>query len=95
MNIIDSTIEKLEDPFSILTGDRYEIFLTLDIDEEDELYSENGIRLKLIFAVEAEKTKIAQYDFIEKTTDRFLDFALEEEEEKEVEQYCQQLVEQL
>ncbi|WP_338786737.1 DUF6509 family protein [Metabacillus sp. FJAT-53654] len=95
MNIIDSTIEKLEDPFSILTGDRYEIFLTLDVDEEDELYSENGIRLKLIFAVEAEKTKIAQYDFIEKTTDRFLDFALEEEEEKEVEQYCQQLVEQL
>jgi hypothetical protein len=36
MNIIDSTIEKLEDPFSILTGDRYEIFLTLEIDEEDE-----------------------------------------------------------
>jgi hypothetical protein len=57
--------------------------------------SENGIRLKLIFAVEGEKTKIAQYDFIEKTTERFLDFALEEEEEKEIEQYCQQLVEQL
>jgi hypothetical protein len=95
MNIIESTIEKLEDPFSILAGDRYEIFLTLEIDEEDELYSEHGIRLKLIFAVEGENTKIAQYDFIEQTTERFLDFALEDEEEKEVKEYCKQLVDQL
>jgi hypothetical protein len=95
MNIIESTIEKLEDPFGILSGDRYEIFLTLEIDEEDELYSEHGIRLKLIYAVEDEKAKIAQYDFIENTTERYLDFALEEDEEKEVEQFCQQRVDQL
>jgi hypothetical protein len=95
MNIIESTIEKLEDPFGILSGDRYEIFLTLEIDEEDELYSEHGIKLKLIYAVEDEKAKIAQYDFIENTTERYLDFALEEDEEKEVEQFCQQRVDQL
>jgi hypothetical protein len=95
MNIIESTIEKLEDPFGILSGDRYEIFLTLEIDEEDELYSEHGIKLKLIYAVENEKAKIAQYDFIENTTERYLDFALEEDEEKEVEQFCQQRVDQL
>ena len=93
MNIIESTIEKLKDPFGILSGDRYEIFLTLEIDEEDELYSEHGISLKLIYAIENEQEKIAQYDFIEITTGRFLDFALEEEEVKEIEQYCHQLVE--
>jgi hypothetical protein len=94
MIIIESTIEKIEDPFGILTGDRYEIFLTLEIDEEDELYSKNGVLLKLIYAVENDKAKIAQYDFIEKTTDRVLDFAMEEDEEKEVGEFCQELVKQ-
>ncbi|KKI93848.1 pullulanase [Bacillus sp. SA1-12] len=93
MKIIESTIERLEDPFGILTGERFEIFLTLDIDEEDELYSENGIVLKLIYAVEGEQAKIAQYHFIEKTTELVLDFALEEDEEEEVMNYCKQLVE--
>jgi hypothetical protein len=95
MNIVESTIEKLDDPFGILSGDRYEIFLSLVIDEEDELYSEHGIKLKLIYVVEDDKTKIAQYDFIENTTGRIFDFALEEEEEEEVKKYCQQLIEQL
>ncbi|WP_227551385.1 DUF6509 family protein [Metabacillus sediminilitoris] len=95
MNIVESTIEKLDDPFGILSGDRYEIFLSLVIDEEDELYSEHGIKLKLIYVVEDDKTKIAQYDFIENTTGRIFDFALEEEEEEEIKDYCQQLIEQL
>lgn len=95
MKIIESSIEKLEDPFGILTGDRYEIFLTLDIDEEDELYSEHGILLKLIYAIDGEKTKIAQYDFIEKTTESILDFALEEDEEIEILDFCQKIVDQL
>lgn len=95
MNIVESTIEKLDDPFGILSGDRYEIFLSLVIDEEDELYSEHGIKLKLIYVVEDDKTKIAQYDFIENTTGRIFDFALEEEEEEEIKKYCQQLIEQL
>ncbi|MGM0873431.1 MAG: DUF6509 family protein [Bacillota bacterium] len=95
MNIIESRIEKLEDPFNILSGNRYEIFLTLEMDEEDELYSEHGITLKLIYAVEDEKAKIAQYNFFENTTERYFDFALEEDEEMEVQQYCQQLVDQL
>jgi hypothetical protein len=95
MNIVESTIEKLDDPFGILSGDRYEIFLSLVIDEEDELYSEHGIKLKLIYVVEEDKTKIAQYDFIENTTGRIFDFALEEEEEEEVKEYCQHLIEQL
>ncbi len=92
MKIIESTIEKLEDPFGILSGERFEVFLSLDIEEEDELYSEYGITLKLIFATENNHSKIAQYDFIENTTNQVLDFALEEDEENEIIAYCEQLV---
>ncbi|WP_226666000.1 DUF6509 family protein [Metabacillus litoralis] len=92
MNVIESKIEKLQDPFGILTGDRYEIFLTLDLDEDDELFSENGVVLKLIYVIDENQSKIVQYDFTEKITDQYLDFALEEDEEIEIKQFCQQLV---
>lgn len=92
MEIIDATIEKLEDPFGILPGERFEIFLTLEIEEDDELYSENGVMLKLIYAVEEAQSKIVQYDFIEKKTEQVLDFALEDDEEKVIDAYCQQLI---
>lgn len=92
MKIIESTIELLEDPFGILSGERYEIFLTLEVDEEDELFSEHGIKLKLIFAIENNESKIAQYDFIENTTEKVLDFALDEDEEQQVKSYCEQVV---
>ncbi len=92
MEIIDATIEKLEDPFGILSGERFEIFLTLNIEEDDELYSENGVMLKLIYAVEEAQSKIVQYDFIEKKTEQVLDFALEDDEEKVIDAYCQQLI---
>ena len=91
MKIIESTIEALEDPFGILSGERYEIFLTLEVDEEDELFSEHGIKLKLIFAIEDNESKIAQYTFIENTTEQVLDFALEEDEEQQIKTYCEQL----
>ncbi len=92
MEIIDATIEKLEDPFGILSGERFEIFLTLDIEEDDELYSENGVMIKLIYAVDEAQSKIVQYDFIEKKTEQVLDFALDDDEEKVIDVYCQQLI---
>lgn len=92
MEIIDATIEKLEDPFGILSGERFEIILTLDIEEDDELYSEHGIIIKLIYAIDEAQSKIVQYDFIEKKTEKVLDFALEDDEEKVIDGYCQQLI---
>ncbi|APH05460.1 DUF6509 family protein [Bacillus weihaiensis] len=92
MNIIEATIEKLDDPFGILTGDRYEIFLMLDVDQDDDLFSENGMMLKLIVVVEQSNYKIAQYDFIEKSTEKIVDFALDEEEKEPVLSYCKKLI---
>lgn len=90
MNIIGHTVEKLEDPFGLLTGDRYEFFLDLEVDEDDELYSEKGIGLKVIYVVDTDNAKISTYYFYEEGSEDFLDFALEEDEEEYVNQYCKQ-----
>nr|WP_071461212.1 DUF6509 family protein [Bacillus mediterraneensis] len=88
MKISGHTAERLEDPFGLLEGERYEYFLNIDVDEEDELYSENGLLLKVIFSLEDGSGKIRQYYFIDKGTEKVLDFALEEDEEATVNKYC-------
>jgi hypothetical protein len=88
LNITGHTVEKLEDPFGLLTGDRYEFFLDLDVDEEDELYSDNGIGLKVIFVIAGSEEKISSYHFFESGSQKVLDFALEEDEEELVLSYC-------
>lgn len=90
MNITGHTVEKLEDPFGLLSGDRYEFFLDIDVDEEDELYSEKGIGLKIIFVIDENGSKISHYHFFEKVSEKVLDFALEEDEEELVKNYCAQ-----
>jgi len=90
LNIIGHTVEKLEDPFGLLSGDRYEFFLDLEVDEEDELYSEKGTGLKVIFVVDEHETKIASYHFYEKDTEQVLDFDLEEDEKELVLNYCKE-----
>jgi hypothetical protein len=90
MDITGHTVEKLEDPFGLLSGDRYEFFLDLEVDEEDELFSEKGIGLKVIYVIDETGTKILQYHFFEKGSEKVLDFALEEEEEEMVNAYCKE-----
>ncbi|MCJ8006486.1 DUF6509 family protein [Lederbergia wuyishanensis] len=88
MEITGYTVEQLQDPTGILEGDRYEFYLNIDVPEDDELFSENGIQLRVIFSVIGDKKRVAHYEFIEQVTNQVLDFALDEEEEKMVEDYC-------
>ena len=88
MNITGYTVEKLKDPTGILEGDRYEFFLDIEVPEDDDLYSENGIELKVIYAVDTNSERIAQYHIYEKSTQKVLDFELEEEEETIVKEFC-------
>lgn len=90
MQITTHTMELLDDPFGLLTGDRYEFFLQIEVDEEDELYRENGLMLKIIFSADGEENKILQYYFIEKETEKVLDFALEEDEIAMITSYCRE-----
>ncbi|KUP06373.1 pullulanase [Bacillus coahuilensis p1.1.43] len=88
MEIIKHTVEKLTDPTGILTGDRYEYILSIDVPEEDELYTENGVYIKAILLVDGASNRIVQSHFIEESTNRYLDFDLEEEEVEEILHYC-------
>lgn len=90
MEITGHLVEKLEDPFGLLSGDRYEFFLDLLVDEDDELYSEKGVGLKIIFVVDEGNSKISYYHFFEKGTEKVFDFELEEDEEQLVYSYCLQ-----
>jgi hypothetical protein len=90
LNITGHTVEKLEDPFGLLSGDRYEFFLHLEVDDEDELYTEKGVGIKLIFVKDEEGAKISNYHFFERGSEKVLDFALEDDEEELVLQYCKE-----
>ena len=93
LNITSHEVEKLEDPFGLLTGDRYEFFLKLEVDEEDELFTDKGVGIKIIFASDDNGQRISQYHFYELETEKVLDFALEEDEEALVLNYCKEHIE--
>ncbi|MEH6995223.1 DUF6509 family protein [Neobacillus drentensis] len=90
LNITGHTVEKLVDPFGLLSGDRYEFFLELEIDEEDELFSDKGIGMKVLFVVDEKGSRISHYHLYERETEKILDLALEEDEESLVFDYCKE-----
>lgn len=87
MNINSYTVEQIKDPTGILSGLRYEFFLSLEVDEEDELYSEAGISLRVLYYKDEQNSRILNYHF-QTGTGEILDFALEEDEESEILQFC-------
>ncbi len=88
MNITGYTVEELHDPTGILDGIRYEFFLQIEVPEDDELFTENGLVLRVIFADVNQTQSILHYEFMEKNSNAILDFALEEDEEKLVFEFC-------
>ncbi|MEH7113538.1 DUF6509 family protein, partial [Neobacillus niacini] len=90
LNITGHTVETLVDPFGLLSGDRYEFFLEVDVEEEDELYSDKGIGIRVLFVVEDNRSKISNYHLYERGSDKVLDFELEADEELLVLNYCKE-----
>ncbi|MBP2239473.1 hypothetical protein J2Z40_000026 [Cytobacillus eiseniae] len=86
MKITSFSVEQLIDPTGILIGDRFEFFLDIEVDEDDELYSENGVQLRVLFYKNEDDSRILNYHFL--SADTILEFALDEEEEKEVTIFC-------
>ena len=84
------TVEKLEDPFGILSGERFEYILEIAVPEDDELYSEKGLMLRVIYVVDGSKEQISKYEIIENETQSVLDFELEEEELAMVLSFCKE-----
>jgi hypothetical protein len=90
MNITGYAFEKLEDPFGILSGDRYEFFLDIEVDEEDELFTENGLLLKVLYLIEDSKEQILNYSLMDSSTEKYIDFALEDDELEMAAAFCKE-----
>jgi len=88
VNIIEFQVEYVKDPFGILDGRRYEFILDLELDEEDELYSPHGVYVKAIYRVSEEGGSVVKHELYERTTNRYLEFELEDEELTELEAFC-------
>ncbi|WNS73841.1 DUF6509 family protein [Bacillus sp. DTU_2020_1000418_1_SI_GHA_SEK_038] len=86
MEITSYTVEQLKDPTGILLGDRFEFFLDIAVNEDDDLYSENGLQLRVLFYKKEDDFRILNYHFL--SSDQILDFALEEDEEKLISKFC-------
>ncbi len=91
ITIISHTVAYLEDPFGILSGERYEFLLQLEVPEDDELYTEKGIYLKVLFIIDDTET-ISHFHLYEVETNRYIDFELEQDEEDLVFLYCQEQI---
>ena len=88
LTITNYTVELIKDPFGILAGKRYEFILDLDIPEEDELYSPNGVYARVVIKVDGNKISMISNDLMERSTNRILDFDMEEDEEQVVTAFC-------
>ncbi|UJF31341.1 DUF6509 family protein [Paenibacillus hexagrammi] len=90
LTITGFSVEFVKDPFGILKGKRYEFLLDIDVPEEDELYTENGLYVRAIYSVEDEKQALVKHEIFEKSTELLLDFELEDDEAAIVESFCKE-----
>ncbi|BFT70632.1 MULTISPECIES: DUF6509 family protein [Paenibacillus] len=86
--ITSYTVEVIKDPFGILSGQRYEFLIDIEVEEDDELYSESGLYIRAIYNVDEDKSGLLKYELYEKTTQIYLDFDLEDDEVAAVEAFC-------
>lgn len=90
LTVTEYSVELVKDPFQILAGKRYEFLIDLELEEDDELYSANGIYVKAVYMADGEQGRVVSYKLYEKTTDRFVDAELEDEEEAALSDFCKE-----
>ncbi|WP_438349055.1 DUF6509 family protein [Paenibacillus sp. FA6] len=90
LTITNHTVKLIKDPFNILTGQRYEFILELDVPEDDELYFEDGLNVRVIYTVDESRTGIVKYELLERTSERYVEFDLEDDEIEAVDTYCKE-----
>jgi hypothetical protein len=83
-------MEEILDPTHIIEGQRYEFVLDINVDEEDELYTEGGLEIRVIIAKKDEEISLANYFITAKADEKLLDFALEDDEEEMILSFCKE-----
>ncbi|WP_225999528.1 DUF6509 family protein [Paenibacillus sp. BJ-4] len=92
LNFTSYTVEQIKDAFGILSGQRYEFIIEVEVEEDDELYTENGLHIRALYLVDEGESKLLKYELIEKVTNRYIDLELEEDELQAVENFCKEHV---
>ena len=90
MNITQYSIDEILDPTNIIEGKRFEFLLDVEVDEDDELYSEAGLEIRAIVGLINEEVRIMNYFITDKANNEILDFALEEDEEAMILAFCKE-----
>ena len=90
LDITQFSVEEIKDPTNIIEGKRYEFLLDVEIDEEDELYSEAGIEVRVLIGHNEDDIRILNYFIIDKAENEYLDFALEDDEEAMILAFCKE-----
>ena len=88
MEINEYIMKKINDPTGVIAGERFEFRLYINLDEDDELYSEEGTGIRVIFAIDEDVGRIASDHFFDRATDNVLDFELEEDEKGAILAFC-------
>lgn len=88
MNITEYIVEEIIDPTGLIEGKRFEFRLFAMLDEEDELYTEEGIGIRTILAVGDGEERLVVAHFFKRATDEVYDFELEEDEIAALLQFC-------
>ncbi|MEK9196707.1 DUF6509 family protein [Ureibacillus sp. 179-F W5.1 NHS] len=91
MEITQFSMEEIKDPTNIIEGKRFEFLLDVEVDEEDELYSEAGIEVRVLIGQKPEgETYLLNYFIKDKGKNDYLDFALEDDEEAFILDFCKE-----
>ncbi len=90
MEIGAFSIEEIKDPTNIIEGKRFEFLIDIEVDEDDDLYSEAGIEARVIVGQKEEEVRILNYFLLDKGDNKMLEFALEEEEEEIIFRFVQE-----
>ncbi|MDN4494675.1 DUF6509 family protein [Ureibacillus aquaedulcis] len=91
MEITQFSIEEIKDPTNIIEGKRFEFLLDIEVDEEDELYTEAGLEIRVLVGQKAsDEIFILNYFLINKGDNSYLDFELEEDEEAMILNFCKE-----
>lgn len=90
LEITEYSVELVKDPFGILSGKRYEYILDLDVPEDDELFTELGVYAKVVYKSDEDRSGIVSCDLYERTTHKYLDIEIEEEEKEALAVFCKE-----
>ena len=88
--ITEYSVELVKDPFGILSGKRYEYILDLDVPEDDELFTDNGVYAKVVYKSDDERSGIVTCDLYERITHKYLDIEIEEAEKETLAVFCKE-----